>query len=201
MNEVAGKEHLEPEIVAAYLDGRLDDEESRRVQSHMYGCASCRTAVVDASGALSTVGKRSRRWIVPTAAAAALAGLVLVGSLLVGLDGDPVVTRGTSPTAASAPTAVETVTPGPDAVVPDADVRFTWRTLRPDAAYAVTVADAGGDPIWRTETRDTSVVLPPDASLEAGARYVWFVDALLPDGASGTSGVQRFEIASAEPER
>ena len=65
----------------------------------------------------------------------------------------------------------------------------------------VTVADAGGDPVWRTETRDTAVVLPPDVSLEPGARYVWFVDALLPDGGSATSGVHRFEIASSDPER
>lgn len=201
MNEVEGAVHLEPGRIAAYLDGRLSPEEARGAQDHMYGCEECRAAVVDASGALRTVERRPRRWIVPTAAAAALAGLVLVGSLAIGLDGDTSVTRSTRPTPEGASAAVETVAPRRDAVVGTGDIRLTWRALRPEAAYAVTLADAGGDPVWRTETRDTTAVVPPSVNLEPGARYVWFVDALLPDGGSATSGVQPFVVSAGERER
>jgi len=41
----------------------------------------------------------------------------------------------------------------------------------------VSIFDATGTVAWRTETRDTSAILPPSAGLTIENRYLWRVDA------------------------
>ena len=128
-------------------------------------------------------------WI-PAVAAAGLAALLLFRP---------------SPTAPPAP--VERPAVGPTEALPrltvtapangdsvlGPDVAFQWRS-RPGDSYRVTVLTESGEPVWTTETTDTSVSLPHTIILERGRLYFWRVDAIA-DGLSATSGVQRFQVA------
>jgi tetratricopeptide (TPR) repeat protein len=83
---------LEPEVVAAYVDGRLEPALLRVVEAHLAGCSDCRewsVETADCAGDLEALGRRApaqRRWYlsprVGLAAAAAVASLVSVRLLL-----------------------------------------------------------------------------------------------------------------------
>ncbi len=63
-----------------------------------------------------------------------------------------------------------------------------------NAHYVLTVTDENGDVVWTAETSDTSLVLPRGVDLKSGSRYYWYVDALLDDARSSTTGVREFTI-------
>jgi hypothetical protein len=43
---------------------------------------------------------------------------------------------------------------------------------------------------------DTSVMLPASVTLDRDARYVWFVDAILNDGTTKSTGLQQLRVSS-----
>jgi hypothetical protein len=196
MNRAEGP-HLDPGSIAAYLDGALDDEQVAAVQEHLFACDECRDLVTDASGALQAARRRSRSWLVPTVAAAAVTGLLLIGLPLLESAADAPVVRGTADSAATTESGsrLEVVLPRPGTVLRSPEGRLVWRAAGTNANYAVTIADAGGDPVWQTETRDTAVAIPPSVGLEPDVTYLWYVDALTEDGRSVTTGVQRFRTS------
>ena len=65
---------------------------------------------------------------------------------------------------------------------------------RARAQYRLTVADSTGGIVWSAESADTLLIPGPEAGLRAGAAYFWFVDALIPDGRTRTTGTHRFRI-------
>ena len=74
-------------------------------------------------------------------------------------------------------------------------VRFGWRAAAPAATYRLTLTDDTGDVVWTASTTATLLTLPPDSALDPGATYFWYVDALLPDGRSVSSGVHEFRTS------
>lgn len=184
--------HLDPGEVAAYVDGHLESAERIRVLEHLADCDLCRADVIEVAGALESINRRPRRrWVVPAAVAAVLAAVVFLGGPLA-RTGDPGDVLRAPEAPGSRASAVTIVTPASESVVAPSELVFTWNAVG-DAVYRLTVTDRGGDPLWSGETRDTTMLLPSLVVLEPATAYLWYVDALLPDGRTVTTGVRRFE--------
>lgn len=184
--------HLESAEVAAYLDRALSPVERARVDGHLADCAECRSEVREVAQLL---GSRAgpRRWIVlgTLAAAAVMAGLLLAPAERVRTE------AGRAPRfreGAEGVPAIAVVVPGESTAVAVGAVVFTWRSAGADAHYRVRLMDAAGDVAWTAETHDTTVTLPPTVSLARGGAYFWYVDALLVDGGTATSGAHSFRV-------
>ena len=181
--------HLEAREISAYLDRTLTAMERERVEAHLADCAECRREAIEVSRVRSTVGRRSR-WLIgpPIAAAAAIAFLVLLRS------GE---NPGTGPVfreggAEPASTVVVVSPTDTDAIRPHT-LTLTWRSAGAGVSYRVSVTDQTGDVAWSASTSDTTARLPATVRLRS-TRYHWYVDALLPDGRSITSGVHSFQV-------
>jgi anti-sigma factor RsiW len=179
-----GEDHLTESVIAAYLDRRMGAEERRVVDSHLAGCDECRTEVVDVS---RLVSQRKRPWLVAAAGLGVAAAAVLVIALAPRgvAPGGPVLRNG-----AEGPAAIAAVAPADSGLVAADSARFVWRSAGADATYRLTVTDVRGDPVWSATMGDTAVAVT--AGLMPMTSYYWYVDALLPDGRSVTTGVRTF---------
>ena len=190
--------HLSSEEIAAYADGEVAAAEKDRIQTHLADCSVCRAEMTELTDLLHAHGRR-RRWTVAAsgAAAAAVAAVLLIGGPF--SREVPEESRGIrSPEMAAKREAVPTIpatAPAPDATVEQTELVFTWRSLGEGTLYRLTVTDEGGDPRWHGEMYDTTSLLPSDVVLERGRVYLWYIDALLTDGQTATTGVQRFRTA------
>lgn len=188
-----GDRHLSEAVIAAYLDGGLDAEEAHQVRLHLDACDECRAEIVDVQATLEHLSRRSRRRI-PTLVAAAVAGLLLIGGpIILSSDQEPTLRGPDGAATLTNELIITTISPGAGEVVPFGELRLSWRSTNSGALYVVTLTDEGGDPLWTTETRDTLVSVPASVVLEPGGTVLWYVDALLADGRSATSGVQGFQ--------
>ncbi len=191
------EDHLSNGELAAYLDGSLSAEVKSRVQDHLSECSQCRSEVGDVADVLRS-GSRRKRWkvAVPTAAAAAAAAILITGPF--GTDtSEPPGAALRSPEVAAEREAVPSVTvlePASEASVIRDRLVFSWEAVGANVLYRLTLTDESGDPVWSTETDEASIRPPTTLSLEAGATYFWYVDALLTDGTSHTTDVQSFRI-------
>jgi Putative zinc-finger len=175
--------HLSPEALAGYLDRDLPDEEQRRVELHLASCMECREELAEVRGLQLS---RSRRWflvLVPAVAAAA-ALLVIV-----------LPRQGTAPSDVRArpdtDLPLEIVSPASSDVVASSPVTFTWRSAEPGASYTFTLQAADGRVVWSSTTADTVAVVPDSVALSPGQTWFWMVDAVLADGRSRSTGLQR----------
>ncbi|MFQ6045874.1 MAG: zf-HC2 domain-containing protein [Gemmatimonadales bacterium] len=191
-NDIANG-HLSAAVVAAYLDRTLDGARRRDVENHLADCDACRAEVVDVARALRR-GSGRRVWYVigPAAAAAAVAVLMLGQPREAGIVGDDVVRGPGVVEAGEGIERFETVAPSGDAPVGRDSLVFIWRPLGDDASYRLTVTEETGEELWTVVTVDTIAVLPDDVAPARDAVYFWYVDALLPDGRSATTGVREF---------
>lgn len=190
-------DHLTVEELAAYLDGNVSPEEIVRIQEHLDECGICREETADVVTVLQRAKRRrARRLAVPIAAAAAVAGLMLVGPSLQDR-GERAGERGRGPDPTSrAETLLEiqAISPAPQATVRGDSLGFAWEAVEEGAVYRLTVTDESGELLWFHETPVTSVRLPPEVELRPGQRYFWFVDVLRADGSTGTTGVMTFSV-------
>lgn len=176
--------HLAESVIAAYVDRHLGAGERRGVEAHLAQCDECRAEVVEV---VRMARMRRRSWIVPTAGVGIAAAAVLVITMMprgitpVG----PVLRNGHAGT-----TAIAMIAPADSATVPADSVHFVWHPAGAEASYSVTVTDLRGDPVWRGGTTDTAITA--GAALRSGTAYYWYVDALLPDGHTVTTGVRSF---------
>jgi hypothetical protein len=86
------------------------------------------------------------------------------------------------------------VTPAEGASVRGDSVAFLWRSEGSDVHYVLTVTDQNGDVVWTEGTQDTIIVPPREIGLKPDGVYFWYVDALLADARSSTTGVREFII-------
>ncbi|MGH7584649.1 MAG: anti-sigma factor family protein [Gemmatimonadales bacterium] len=180
--------HLSPDLLSGFLDDDLTADERSGVETHLASCAECRAELADVRRLLAP---RRRDWLpvlVPAAAAAAVL-LVLVWPRD---PGAPSETRA-GPTE-EAPLAV--VSPAPGAEVAPGSVAFTWRSAGEGASYSLTLQESDGRVAWTSLVADTVAVLPDSLALAPGHTWFWFVDAMLPDGRSLSTGVRRFATRS-----
>jgi hypothetical protein len=100
------------------------------------------------------------------------------------------VTRAGEDTATEAILRFAAIAPADTVTVAGGSIAFRWHSPSTEASYRITVTNEIGDLLWSETTPDTTVVLPGDVPLELGETYFWYVDALLPNGGSATTGVQ-----------
>jgi hypothetical protein len=175
--------HLDPADVTGYVGHGLSIEDRRRVERHLADCELCTEEVV----AVARLGRRrgTPRWLPYAAAAAVIAGVVLlVPRAGQDVGGDRLRDGG--------------VPADSIAVVAPADGRYVgasralvWRGV-PGATYQVTITTSDGDSLWAAHTSDTAVTLPPTVTADSGLMRHWYVDALLPDGSTRSTGMRSF---------
>lgn len=198
-------EHLSAADAAAYLDGRLDAADRARAESHLAACSDCRQELVElrtllanadpsadtgaASRVAPAVGHRGRRRSVALGVAAA-AAVVLVAVATTSRRPSATAERALSDAGEA-----RLATHAPSDGVAPGRVVFVWAPAGPASSYRLTLTDSGGAPVWSTGTTDTVVALPQDTRLVPGRRYHWYVDALVGDGQTITSGVRSFSTA------
>lgn len=192
--------HLSQDTIAAHVDRSLSLEERRVADTHLAGCAECRTEIREVHRALDH-GPRvwaRRTVVVSTLAAAALAGLLLwpgavpmgVPALDEGVDGSPF---RSAPATDEALVAIEPLPPR-WSDEPTRTLTLAWRSVEGASTYRVTVTDAAGAPLWSTETTDSVATVPADVGVEADGAYFWFVDATLVEGGSASTGVRTLVV-------
>jgi hypothetical protein len=187
--EAPSTPHLDPGEVVRHAAGTSGADERARVEAHLASCDVCIEEVV----AVWRFGgrRRSRRgWIAAGAAAAALlAGVLIWAPGRSTPDGRTV--RGGDEQGVSQ--ALVIVSPREREMVPPGIV-LVWRSRPGVATYKLSVANASGDSVWAATTGDTAVGLPETLALARGASYFWYVDALLVEGRSVTSGIHEFRV-------
>lgn len=197
MTDQSPRDHLTSEELAAYLDRKAMPEEKARILAHLDACESCREETADLVRLLHRRDRqKARRLVVPLAAAAAVAGVLLVGPSLHQGTGRPEASF-RAPAAASSAEALVRIrveSPASGAIVPPDSVAFAWDAVEEGAVYRLTVTDESGEPLWVHETSTTSLRLPSDVELVPGRKYFWFVDVLLADGSTGSTGVVNFQL-------
>ena len=182
--------HLPAWRVTAYLAGSVDAAGRAEVEAHLADCEECRTEIIE----VARLARERKRFpwqvVMPLAAAAGVVGILLLGPSRsqTAADGHPVVR---SPDTMGSVAGIVVVTPGPR-VTPDEGFVLAWHQVRDASVYRVTVSDERGDSVWTGSTPDTTVVLPAGTILQSNRPYFWYVDALLRDGRSVTSGLQEF---------
>lgn len=190
-------EHLTADQLAAYLDRALEASEQRQVEGHLADCHQC-TAELLAVGRVLRSHRGRRWWYVgpPLAAAAAAAAILflVVNPISRPEAGGPPL-RGVGEPARAGALQVSAILPLSGGVVQRGALTFVWGAAAPDARYHVTLTDALANEIWSGDTSDTLLVLPESVSLDPGATYLWYVDALLLDGQSATTRAQSFTVA------
>jgi anti-sigma factor RsiW len=175
--------HLSPEAVAGYLDEDLPGEEQRQVELHLASCAECRDELAELRRL--QLGRR-RQWVMVLVAATAAAAVLLAIVLPRQAETPSDIRAGptTEPTLAI-------VSPVPSAEIAPGPIAFTWRSAGLGASYTLTLQEADGRVAWTSRVADTVAVLPDSVALSPGLTWFWFVDALLPDGRSLSTGVRR----------
>jgi len=188
------RSHLTDEEVAGYIDRSLTAPERDEVDGHLASCAECRAEVRAAAQIVRDQGRRAMciRGSVLAAAAAAVA-LIVTNPFAQDETRNPTL-RGPDAPLDVGDRLVTVVSPAEGASVQRTGLTFVWRPVEADARYRFTLTNVLGDDIWSADTRDTALMVPADVSLEPGERYLWYVDALLLDGRSVTTGTRRLEL-------
>ena len=187
-------EPLDPDEVAAFLDGRLEGSELERVQSRLANDSAARQEIIKASRILSTAPQTGRRrsFAIPavtTLAAAAAIAFVFIQPKEIAVDSTPVASERIG--LADAADRIDLAYPADADTVATLRKPFTWHAM-PGATYRLVVSDAEGNRILERSTTDTSAAIP--STLDRGALYFWSVDAHASDGSSVTSGVRTFVV-------
>lgn len=187
----AEPQHIDAQTLAAFLDGGLEAPARSAVVAHLADCDQCRLEVAAVRGALAGDSPRRFRpaWIA-AAAAAVLAGVFFLGSLVrsEAADPGPILRNGDSE-----PASIVTVMPGD--TVAATDLRFVWQSIGDGATYTIRLMQTNGDVIWSEgQVRDTSRTVPADIILGPGDTYLWSVEGLRPDGRAFAARTQRFVV-------
>jgi hypothetical protein len=188
-------EHLSAELIAAYLDRTLSPVQQDEIEGHLTWCGDCRLAAVEAAEVITR--RRRRRYAfagVGTAAAAAAAAVALfmISPLAQTGPREPLLrstgVRGTDVPAIPVVSPVDGGSPGAEGL------SFVWRSVGSDIHYRFSLSTADGTELWGDAVTDTFLTVPADVELVPGETYVWFVDALLPDGRAASTGLFRLTI-------
>lgn len=188
--------HLDPDQIAAYAERRLPAGERPAVEAHLADCHRCRAEAVAAARLLGAA-RRGRRLAIAVPLVSAAAAMTLW--VVTGSTPEPsTLASRLRPGDSAGREGVPELTvhaPADRAMVERAGLVFVWRSSGVDARYRLVLAAPSGEPVWDTTVSDTSVSPPADLVLDRGARYLWYVDALLPDARTATTGVRELTLA------
>jgi hypothetical protein len=181
--------HLKAGEVARYLARTLSPADRESVEHHLADCEQCTAELVAVNRLHRADRAPTRRIATVAAAAAAVAGIVLLGPGLVPhRQANAPQIRG-----AESQPAVSVVLPAEGAVLTAAP-DFIWHAVPGATAYRVSVSRASGDSVWATTTSDTSVRASAHLSRAGSGLYYWYVDVLLEDARSIAGPVHGFRI-------
>jgi len=177
--------------IASYLDRGMATADRERVENHMVDCAECRENVTEAEQLIRKV--RRPRHFARFAGLAAIAAAALVVFA-------PQLKRETQPPDrvtrdAAAPSALAVYEPAES--VANQPARFVWAAAPGATSYRITLSAADGTTVWSATINDTTATLPASVILEREIKYVWFVDANLPDGSAQSTGLRELIVSSA----
>lgn len=195
MSEATVTAHVSTEDIAGFLDRTLDAGNRGRVEAHLAECDECRGDLVGAWRALDSP-RRQPSWRaagVLAAAAAVAAILLFAPDTREGSSRSTPVLRAPGAAATEGVRRIVVVSPSETRSLHPDSVRFTWRGAEADALYRLVITDEWGDLVWTGSTSDTVLAPPTDSVVQRARAYFWYVDALLRDGTSATSGVRRFK--------
>jgi len=191
-------EHLTLQQMAALLDRELSGEKLDRVEAHLASCDACRREVVEVSRTVNPKNDR-RPWYAlgAVAAAASIVGVLLLAPGTGGISSaeDSIVRTGGQTVLDEGVPGIEVVSPTDAAVIARESSLFVWRSGVEGAVYRFTLTDENGDVLWTESTSDSVLSLTSEVTLRAGTTYYWFVDALLDDGSSATTGFHEFRTS------
>jgi hypothetical protein len=166
--------HLEAHEVVAYLDGKLTAAARGRVETHLSNCDEC-TAELAAVCRLRPRHGRRVLWLSAGAAAAAsIAGLLLLRPGGPREAGGEALSPHRSPAPLTSVPVRKDTLPGP--------VSLSWPAVPGATAYRVSLRREDGRSVWVARTVDTGVAIPSRATLAAGGRYYWQVEVLPASG-------------------
>jgi hypothetical protein len=165
------REHLDPGVLAAFIDGALPPAERALAESHLADCEACRADVIAA--VRLTRRDPVRRWYAPAAAVAAAAAILFM-----------VVGRAPAPVGIPEPVTREpviTTTVAPVTVAPrgkvDRAAALVWTSVPYADLYRLTIFDDAGRVIYESQTRDTSAAIPASIHLRPRTSYFWKLEA------------------------
>ena len=187
--------HITDEELAGYLDRSLPAGERDQIEGHLADCADCRTEM-RVNARLLRPQKKRKHWYLGSSvlAAAALVVLVITNPFSKPTPGEPVL-RGPDAPLDESNRLISAIAPEDGGTIDRANLDFVWTPIEANARYRFTLTNALGEDIWSFDTADTSLALPADVSLVDGGSYFWYVDALLLDGRSVTTGTRRFDLS------
>ncbi len=183
-------EHLHAGEITRFLDRAVRPDERSRIVTHMEACDDCRKEVVGAARVIRLKRLRRRIFGLTPALAAAAALLVLflarpgrpdnadARALRGGTEGIP---------------RLGVVMPTEGATVSGDSVRFVWHGAGAGTQYALTVTGTNGSIALSDSTTDTTFVVSV-AEMRRGTDYFWYVDALLANAETASTGVRTFSI-------
>jgi hypothetical protein len=191
---VIDNEPLNPDDLAAFLDGKLEATDRARLEALLADNPAARQELIKASRIISSAPKREVRRqfrfnpLIGLAAAAAIA-VVLIRPADTARESAPVSAerRGIG----DEPERVEIVSPGDAQHVSSDTQPFAWHAIE-GARYRVVILDNDGNTVFENTQSDTLLKLP--SSVRAAGTYYWSVDALAADGTSITSGAHEFVL-------
>lgn len=192
--EFSRSSHLGDAQLAAYLDRSLSDEERDRIEDHLAGCDECRGLLL---GTTATLRGERRRKRAATMSGTAAAALVISGLFFIvppSSTPESPRLRGDAPDVRGASTALEAVSPGDGTAVATGSAVLVWRAVEGVARYRITVSDPESNVVFEGDIADTTLSLGSIGPLVPGEAYVWYVDALMADGTSLTTGVHSFSV-------
>lgn len=182
-------EHLEPQLVAAYVDRALARPEREAAEAHLAACPDCQDEVLAVVEIVRARTRRRRLMLaLPVAAAAALLFAFLPPRMPEPPPAGPGQHRDVSVTAGTAPELI-----GPRGDVTQIPT-LRWRGFSGADRYEVTLFDDGGRVRWRIETGDTAAVIPDSVVIDAGAAYFWQVRARTDVGRWVSSPLADFRV-------
>jgi len=89
---------------------------------------------------------------------------------------------------------VQPLQPGDGASLPNNNAELSWEPVVNSASYRLIIYAESGVEIWSTQIDSTKKNLPGNISLEPETRYLWKVEAIMPDGTVISSPLQSFYL-------
>lgn len=179
--------HLTAEEITRFVQQTLTPDERVSVAAHLDGCERCRSEVVETGRVVRAPPSRSR-WLYAVPALAAAAAVVFFA-----IPRSSSVANGTALRGADERIPrVAVVAPSNDAEISSESLTFIWRAAGEGAQYTLTVTGTTGRVVLGQPTVDTTLTLSVTSALERGQTFLWYVDAVLANGESATSGIHRF---------
>ena len=191
--EVVSFEHPSAEDLAAYLSGSLPTAEGLRLETHLSDCWTCRQEVIGGRRLLRS-HRPDRRWLLVPAAAAAILALLLLRPGPTRPAGEQTL-RADGNQAQESPRTLAVISPAEGDTAEVGGPSFVWHPAPGEPLYRLTIADRTGRTLWTGDTSDTTLMPPQALRLDRGSKYFWYVDALDVEGRSVTTGTRSFHSA------